>query len=128
MISGIVNTSNEAVLRLVAFAPENAEVEFDGVVDTGFSGDLTLPSALIDALGLRWLGIEVGEMADGREELFDVYSGQIIWDGEPRRVEVEAAETFPLIGMNLLLGYCLKINVVPGGTVEIGLLSMKSNT
>ncbi|MCX7421217.1 MAG: clan AA aspartic protease [Planctomycetia bacterium] len=127
MISGVVNTSIEAVLRLVAFDPENAELEFDGVVDTGFSGDLTLPSALIEALGLRWLGIEVGEMADGREELFDVYSGRIMWDGEPRRVEVEAAETSPLIGMNLLLGYCLKINVVPGGTVEIGLLPMKSN-
>ncbi|MFM9962993.1 MAG: clan AA aspartic protease [Planctomycetaceae bacterium] len=119
MISGIVNSNIEAVISLTASGPTTVEQVFDAVVDTGFSGDVTMPFDLIRVLGLKWQGIGVGELADGREEVFDVYDGLVMWDGKSRRVEIEAAETQPLIGMNLLCGSALRIDVIPGGAVQI---------
>ena len=127
MISGIVNSSIEAVIRLIASGTASVGHEFDAVVDTGFSGDVTLPDDVIRMLGLNWLGIGIGEMADGREEMFDVYAGHVLWDGQPRRVEIEAAATLPLIGMNLLRGSTLRIDVIPGGAVQIKSLPASIN-
>jgi predicted aspartyl protease len=92
------------------------------VIDTGFSGDLTLPTAVIMSLGLVWLGREPGILADGSTDLFDVYSAVALWDGQPRSVEVEAANTQPLVGMNLLHRHSLRLEVVNGGAVEINAL------
>lgn len=44
------------------------------------------------------------------------------WNGQSRRVEVEAAEAQPLLGMALLQGSELRIQVVPGGSVSIAVL------
>ena len=56
MISGIVNTGIEAVLQLVVCGSDGEGHEFEGVVDTGFSGDLTLPTEAIESLDLTWCG------------------------------------------------------------------------
>jgi clan AA aspartic protease len=91
----------------------------DGVIDTGFSGDLTLPTAIIASLGLTWLGREPRILADGSTDLFDVYSATVVWDGQPRPIEVQAPNTQPLVGMNLLHRHSLRMEVVNGGSVEI---------
>ena len=119
MITGLVNDNIEATLKLIALGAGGRQQELTGVIDTGFSGDLTLPMATIESLEFEWLCREVGVMADGREELFDVFVGTILWDGEPCDVEISAAETMPLVGMNLLLGHVLTIEIVGGGSVEI---------
>jgi hypothetical protein len=41
------------------------------------------------------------------------------WDGAPRDVEVDAADTDPLVGMALLAGHELRIKVIAGGTVTV---------
>jgi hypothetical protein len=51
---------------------------------------------------LTWLGREQGTLADGSVDLFDVYRATVIWDGQPRLVEVEAADVDALVGMALL--------------------------
>ncbi len=119
MILGAVNASIEAILRLTVLGTNAKQKEVDGVIDTGFSSDLTLPTEVIESLELEWLCREVGVMANGREEFFDVFAGTILWDGKPCEVEISAAETMPLVGMNLLLGHSLKSDVVGGGSVEI---------
>jgi hypothetical protein len=43
----------------------------------------------------------------------------VIWDGQPRTVEVEAADTEPLVGMSLLEHHALRIDVLNGGIVSI---------
>jgi predicted aspartyl protease len=62
-------------------------------------------------------------LADGSETIFDIYEATVTWDGQARRISVDDANTDPLIGMGLLYGYELKIEVVDGGTVIINLLS-----
>ena len=52
MISGFINTSLEAIIRPVVYGMNGQEHEVEAVIDTGFTGFLTLPSALIASLGL----------------------------------------------------------------------------
>ena len=72
MITGTVNADCEAVILLVVVGPNRQQRTVDGVIDTGFSGDLTLPTEVIALLGLTWLGREPGILADGSTDLFDV--------------------------------------------------------
>jgi hypothetical protein len=48
-----------------------------------------------------------------------VYVGNVVWDGAERRVLVDEAETDPLVGMALLSGYELKMQVRSRGKVTI---------
>jgi hypothetical protein len=43
----------------------------------------------------------------------------VIWGGQYREIEINAAETEPLIGMSLLRGYRLQVDTVQGGLVTI---------
>ncbi|MBI1901735.1 MAG: clan AA aspartic protease [Planctomycetia bacterium] len=119
MISGVVNADREAVLRVTVVAPDGRRHRVDAVVDTGFSGDLTLPAPVIAAFGLSWLGREQGILADGTTEMFEVYSATIEWDGRRRSIEVEAVNAQPLVGMNLLHRHSLRMDVIDGGAVEV---------
>src|SRR5262249_2024999 len=69
--------------------------------------------------GLSWLCRQPGMLANGRVEYFDVYVTTVIWDGQPRTVEVEAADTESLVGMSLLEHHALQIDVLTGGIVTI---------
>ncbi len=58
-------------------------------------------------------------LADGSETLFDIHEGTVMWNGELRRIAVDAAATDPLVGMLLLYGYELTVKVVEGGSVLV---------
>ena len=58
-------------------------------------------------------------LANGSEELFDIYGVTVPWDGQQRYVEADAVDTMPLVGMSLLDGYDLHIQVADGGHVVI---------
>ena len=119
MITGAVNADREAVIRLVVRGPGGQEEEREAVIDTGFNGFLTLPPAVITALGLTRIGRGRAILANGSEELFEIYEATVLWDGQPRSVEADAADTDILVGMSLLYGRDLRIHAVDGGTVTI---------
>jgi clan AA aspartic protease len=119
MITGVVTASRQAIIRLTVRGPERQEQEIDAVIDTGFDGTLTLPPALIATLGLVWRRRGRALLADGSESLFDIYETIVIWDGEPRRIAVDEADIDPLVGMFLLYGYELIVQVMEGGAVII---------
>ena len=79
-------------------------------------------TALIAALGLPWLCRQQGQLADGSLLVFEVHVATVDWHGQPRSVEVEAADAQPLLGMALRHGSELRIQVVPGGAVTIAKL------
>ncbi len=118
MMQGIVNQNCEATLPIVI---KNGMVTqlVHTVIDTGFSGFLTLPSDIISALSLSWEGRDVATLGDGTSCTFEVYLAIVIWDGQYREIYVNESETFPLIGMRLLRGYDLRIQTIEGGTVAI---------
>ena len=119
MITGTVNADREAILHLQVSGLPGQSQEIDAVVDTGFTGFLTLPLATIASLGLTRISRGRAILANGSEEVFDIYEAQIAWDGQTRTVEADAAEVEPLIGMSMLYGYELRVRVVDGGTVTI---------
>ena len=53
MITGTVNSTREAILRLTVRDATGHEYELDAVLDTGFDGWLSLPPGFILALGLQ---------------------------------------------------------------------------
>lgn len=78
-----------------------------------------MPSALIQALGLSWMSTDEAELADGSICYFEVYSGRVIWDGKARSILVDQADADSLVGMRLLRGYELKVQVRNRGKIII---------
>ena len=119
MIFGTVNAFREPVVRLEILGVGDVAQEIEAVVDTGFTGSLTLPSNLVAALGLRFYRRGRALLADGSASIFDVYEATVVWHGCRLRVAVAETGAKPLAGMGLLYGSTLMIDVVDGGTVEI---------
>jgi len=119
MISGRVNVYREAVVRLPLRGPRGREQEIEAVIDTGFNGFLTLPPDLITRLSLPFRRSGRAVLGDGSEVTFDIHEAVVLWDGQPRRIVVDAADAEPLLGMGLLYGYELNLQVVEGGDALI---------
>ena len=122
MITGVVNANREAIIQLVVTGPSGQQQDTEAIIDTGFTGFLTLPPARVTALGLPWLSRQPGILADGSVDIFDVYVATVMWDGLPRTVEVEAADTEPLVGMSLLDRHSLRIDALRDGIVTVSAL------
>lgn len=123
MIVGEVNTDHEAIIRFMVRGANGRDQEIEAIIDTGFTGFLTLPSEIIASLGFTRIGSQPSILGDGSLQLFDVYEGTVMWDGRARTVDTDAAEVTPLVGMGMMQGYDLHIEVVEGGTVTIEELS-----
>jgi clan AA aspartic protease len=119
MITGVVNEFREATVRLIVLDRDGNERTVETILDTGFNGSLTLPLDLVAALRLRRRSRSIAVLADGRRERFDVYAATVIWDGAARNVLIQAIDAAPLLGMGLLEGHDLHVEVVIGGAVTI---------
>jgi clan AA aspartic protease len=118
MMQGYVNTSYEAVISLVI--KHNSKLKsINAVIDTGFTGFLSLPQSIIDELELPWSYSDFATLGDGSETLFDIHEASVIWDGQFREIEVNSADTEPLLGMSMLRGYRLEMDTIQGGLVTI---------
>ena len=119
MIEGVVNAAYEPIVRLAVHGPSGQTSEIEAVIDTGFTGFLTVTPVLVAELGLGLRGTSRATLADGSEVTFDVYDVAVLWDGQPVYIEADAADTTPLVGMRLLDRHNLNIEVVGGGRVVI---------
>ena len=119
MIEGAVNAAFEAAVLLTVQGPEGHAREIEAVVDTGYNGFLTLPPVLVRELDLPFVTSGEATLADGSAVSFDIHTVTVDWDGQARHVEADAAETTPLVGMRLLTGHDLHVEVETGGRVVI---------
>jgi clan AA aspartic protease len=118
MMQGYINANYEAVISVV--------VSYDGklksvnaVIDTGFTGFLSLPSEIVADLELPWSYRDRATLGDGSETLFDIHEASVIWDGQFREIEINSADTEPLLGMSMLRGYRLQVDNIQGGLVVV---------
>ena len=102
-----------------AYGANGIPATIEAVIDTGFSGEIALPQRLFGQLGLKGQGSKEIFVADGRSSNVVFSILEIEWQGEFRRVEAISTETFPLIGMALLRGSRLCMDVEDAGEVEI---------
>ena len=118
MITGVVK-SDEGRIRLTLKGLRGRELVVDAVIDTGYTASLTLPPAIVAALGLRWWSMDRFTLADGSECIFNVYVAKVDWDGKVRTILIQEADADPLVGMRLLRGHELKMQVRYRGKVTI---------
>jgi clan AA aspartic protease len=119
MIVGQVTADREAVIRVALRKKRGGRRTVTVVIDTGFDGWLTLPEEVVEELSLAWSHRSRAQLADGSEIYFDVYVGVVIWNGQPLRVLVDSANVEPLLGMSLLEGHQMTMEIREGGRVAI---------
>jgi clan AA aspartic protease len=109
MMTGYVNSRLEAIIQFAVLGENERLQGIKAVIDTGYTGCLTLPSAVIESLGLIWYMQEEAILGDGSLYMFNVYEASVIWDGQVKIIEINESETDPLVGMGLIDGYELNI-------------------
>jgi clan AA aspartic protease len=124
MIVGMLRR-REPLIRLALRGWRGRQHEIEAVVDTGYTGWLTLPPELIGSLQLSWRSFGRGTVADGSTRRFDVYQGKVLWDGRMRSVYVDEFDATALVGMALLQGFELRLQVHARGTVTIKRVARK---
>ena len=88
-------------------------------IDTGFSGDLTLPRTVIDRLGLQRADRANYRIGDDRTVTFNTYIARVVWHNLIRQIIVLESEVPPVIGVGLLWGSNLSVDFRHGGDVTI---------
>jgi clan AA aspartic protease len=120
MITGIVNADFEPIIPLSICGSDGKVYTQEAIVDTGFNGWLSLPPDLIAELNLEWKRRGRAVLGDGTECVFDVYEAVLVWDGQMLTIPIDEADSEPLVGMSLMEGYQLTVQVFEGGHVELG--------
>jgi clan AA aspartic protease len=119
MITGIVNADFEPIIPLSICGSDGKVHIQDAIVDTGFNGWLSLPPDLIAELNLKWKRRGRAILGDGSECVFNVYEAVLVWDGNFLTIPIDEADSEPLVGMSLMEGYQLTVQVFEGGHVEL---------
>lgn len=119
MITGAVSPTGEAVVPLRVRGPGGAVADLYAVIDTGFTSYLALPPATTAALGLVPQTVGTALLGDGSTVAHDIYAADVEWGGTWQPVLVAAVGSEVLLGMALLAGHRLCMDVTPGGAVDI---------
>ena len=119
MITGKITTNREAIIELEVIGLNQSREKIEAVIDTGFNGYLTLPNDLINYLKLQRAGSRHVTLGDGNVVVLDMYLAMVLWHGQQREVLALQADGGPLIGMSLLYGNRLMLEVVENGDVTI---------
>lgn len=69
-MQGYIDENGKARIKLKVMGSE-----IDAVIDTGFEGDLSLPVQIATQLGLKLVGTETFELADGSLKQELIFSG-----------------------------------------------------
>lgn len=109
----------EGIVRLSVISQRGQREEVEANVDTGYDGFLTLPPTMIRELELRWITYGDATLADGSEIEFDVHEGEILWDRRRVVIPIDSSDSMPLIGMRLLEGFEVTLQVRQDGPVLI---------
>ena len=70
-MTGFVTSNREAVIRVLVRGSDGQEARVEAVIDTGFTGFLTLPEGLIGNLTLAFAGTTRATLGDGSEVPID---------------------------------------------------------
>ena len=119
MITGKITANREAIIELEVIGSNQRREKVEAVIDTGFNGYLTLPNDLINSLKLQRAGSRHVTLGDGNVVVLDMYLAMVLWHGQQREVLALQADGGPLIGMSLLYGNRVMLEVIDDGDVTI---------
>ena len=119
MIQGRVSGDQQALVTvdIIDAAGQARSVEL--VLDTGFTGYLTLPGEVIRQLGLPSAGGRTFELANGERFEFEAYVAVVSWHDRRRNALVLRSDSSPLLGMTLLWGSRVTLDALAEGEVAV---------
>ena len=94
-------------------------VPLEMVIDTGFTGFMTLRPWVTRALGLESGTERKMMLADGQIVTTPTYRATAIWHGSPLQIDVLELDARPVIGMSLLWNSDVAIAARENGRVTI---------
>ena len=101
MVTGTV--FNRHILLPITFRlPNQPDIVIEFVVDTGYTGFLTLPAQAVAAMNLPFIHRMPAKLADDSTIEIDVHEAVILWHGQETTVRVLATGKRPLLGTALL--------------------------
>jgi clan AA aspartic protease len=111
-MNGIVDEFGRALLDLrIRSVDMDEPVDITAWVDTAFNGELVVPRAIVETVGLEQSAGIRARLADGNEVTLESYACILDWFGNKRAVEVIANDgQMPLLGIGLLIGHRLTVD------------------
>jgi clan AA aspartic protease len=119
MIEGIIADGVEAIIQLELVSIQGEIETIPAVIDTGFTSDLTLPPSAIHDLGYPHVSTAEITLADGSIIDVPVFEGLVIWFGVKRTILIVQTDSDALVGMSLMNGCRLTMDVIPDGHCRI---------
>ena len=119
MIRGRVSRYGQALVAIDVLDSEGQLQSVDVVLDTGFTGYLTLPPDSIRSLGLPFGGYRTFELAKGESFEFSNYHAMVSWHEHLSDVLVVESDSAPLIGMDLIWNSSVRMEAWADGEVVI---------
>jgi clan AA aspartic protease len=126
VIEGAVLSSLDPLVQLSVFTAAGERIPMNVLVDTGFTGSLSLPLSVVSRLGLLKIGSDSVQFGDGSVLAADLYEVDIEWDGLRRTIYADAFGAELLIGTELLRDYELFIRFYNGGPVRLTKMHFES--
>ena len=119
MIRGEVSGDQQALVTVDIMDAESRFQPIEVILDTGFTGYLTLPTESIQVLGLPSVGRRTFELANGELFEFEAYLAAVSWHGRLSDALVLKSDSTPLLGMTLLWGSRVTVDALTDGQVTI---------
>ena len=119
MFTGFVTPQRQAVVRFLVHGADDEQEMVEAIIDTGSNGFLTVPRSRISTLNLAFAGTTRTTLVDGNEVRMDVFEATVLWDDQTRHVAVLASQGDVLVGMAMLTGHRVTLEVEDGGSVTI---------
>ncbi len=112
-MKGRIYSRKNKLFPLFAFliAYSKAIQQIEPVIDTGFTGELTISLKLFLQLGLSISGVEPMRFANNTTQDVPVALASVVFpDGYKKVIRVHILDGYPLMGMDMLRGYELKVD------------------
>ena len=94
-------------------------ISVDALLDSGFTGAVSLPIRMVENLQLKWSGKHWVTLGDASEVPVDLYEGFVDFADRQYRCAVLATGDVPTVGMHLIQGFKVCFESVEGGDIEI---------
>ncbi|MCY4530404.1 MAG: hypothetical protein OXD46_15415 [Chloroflexi bacterium] len=119
MIKGTVTGDQQALVSVDLVDSNGLLQPIEVILDTGFTGYLTLPTDSIQELGLPSVGRRTFELANGGLFEFEAFLAAESWHGRLRDAIVLQSNSAPLLGMTPLWGSRVTVDALADGQVTI---------
>ncbi len=116
-ISGDIASLSPRVPIVVA-GSNGTKKSFNALLDTGFDGVVSISREESEELGIRRLGEHRSVLADGTVRIAPIFAGRVLFVGEWRDVPITTSGDVALIGMQLIYGSRLTLDVFLDGDVD----------